>query len=125
MEKQIQEERERAQEVVSTQSDLSGIDKMEIRDNLEQDSKTLNGNSSFSFKASHPPSIESITPTKFSENSKFFKRLINDLSFTPKPIVRKNPRTHHFQDSSFLTKILSKFNMLLETVKSQTAHIKS
>lgn len=123
VERQIQEEREKAQEVVSTQCDLRGVDEMEIGDTLEQSSKTMNGNSSFSFEASHPPRIEPVTPTKFSENSKFLKRSINDLSFTPEPIVRKNPRIHHFQDSSLLTQILSKLDVLSETVESQTAHI--
>ncbi|MCJ1345401.1 hypothetical protein MMC31_003608 [Peltigera leucophlebia] len=84
---------------------------MEIGDTLEQDRKTMNGNSSFSFEASHAPRIESVTPTKFSKNS------------TPGPIIRKNPRIHHFQDISLLTQILSKLDVLSETVESQTAHI--
>lgn len=43
----------------------------------------------------------------------------------PKPIVRKNLRIHHFQDSSLLIQILSKLDMLSETVESQTAYIES
>lgn len=123
VERQIQEEGERAREVTSTPSDLSGVEEMKIGDTLEQGSKTVNGNSSFSFEALHPPRIEPVTPTKFSENSKFLKKSINDLSFMPEPIVRKNSRTHHFQDSSLFTQILSKLDMLSETVESQTAHI--
>lgn len=118
VERQIQEMRKKAQGVVSTQSDLSGIDKIEIRDTLEQGSKTVNGNSLFSIETSYPTSIEPVTPTKFSENSKFLKRSINNLSFTPKPIIRKNPRIHCFLDSSFLTQILSKLDILWEIVES-------
>lgn len=110
---------------MSTQSDLNRVDKIEIGDTHEQGSKTVNGNLLFSFEASHPPNIESVTPTKFSKNAKNLKRSINDLSFMPKPIIWKNLRTHHFQDSSLLIQILSQFDMLSDSVESQTAHIKS
>ena len=58
IEEQIQEESKMGQEMVSTQSDLSGIDRMEIKNTLEQDSKILKGNLLFSFEALHPSSIE-------------------------------------------------------------------
>lgn len=82
--------------MVGTQTDLSGVNEMEIRDIFEQRSKIVNNNSLFSFEISHPPRIKSVTRTKFSENPKFLKRSIKDLSFTPKLIIKKNPRIYHF-----------------------------
>lgn len=104
---------------------MSRVNEIEIGDTLEQSSKTMNGNLLFSFETLHHLSIEPVTPTKFSENSKFFKKSINNLLFTLKLIIKKNLRIHHFWDSNLVTQILSKLDIFSKTIKSQTAHIGS
>ncbi len=91
----------------------------------------MNEDSEFSFVALRAPRTRSeresckapVTSTKIFENSHFLKRSINDLSFTPEPLIRKFPRTWQKSKDSLFLQILSKLELLSETVKSQTTQI--
>ncbi|MCJ1349973.1 hypothetical protein MMC31_008216 [Peltigera leucophlebia] len=72
---------------------------------------------------SEGPNGDPVTPTKFSEHSSFLKKSINDLSFTPEQVTRKNPRFLEGHDNGILAQILSKLGSLSDTVNSQTALI--
>lgn len=132
IEMQIQDEIEKALEGGDSSDSAGGGKEAVIGDLREQNDVSINGTSKFSFEApralpstrnSDTTSREPVTPTKFSENHNFLKRSINDLSFTPEPDTRKNPRPLHSQNNSLLTQILSKLPALSNTVESQTAHI--
>lgn len=106
------------------------VGEMEAGDVSEQNDITMSGGSIFSFVApqalptlrnSDATNREPVTPTKFLENPNFLKRSINDLFFTPEPVTRK--RFSQTQDNILLTQILSKLDLLSDTVESQTAHI--
>ena len=130
IEMQIHDEIDKAQEGDSTLDGAGNVGEVEAEDVSEQNDITMSGGSIFSFVApqalptlrnSDATNREPVTPTKFSENPSFLKRSINDLSFTPEPVTRK--RFSQTQDNILLTQILSKLDLLSNTVESQTAHI--
>lgn len=132
IEMQIQGEIEKAQEGESFSKSISDLDDAETEDVSVQRGTTMSANSKFNFVGprvlppmpdSDRPNREPVTPTKFSEHPSFLKRSINDLSFTPERIARKNLRLSEGHDSSLLAEILSKLSLLSDTVDSQTARI--
>ena len=132
LEMQIREEMERAQEGSSAQAGAGGQEEVEMEDNVEVGEDGMNENSEFSFVAPHASrnmrenatsGKEPVTPTKVQGNSSFLKRSLDDLSFTPEPPVRKNPRTLQKIKDHLLVDILSKLESLSKVVESQTAHI--
>lgn len=71
-----------------------------MKNSVNQKVETMNENSTFGFDILYLPiairesmSKSLITPTKISENSEFLKKSINDFSFTPELLTRKNART--------------------------------
>ncbi len=132
LEMQIQGEIEKAQGEDRVQGHGGGLDEEEeMEDSIEQRENTINKDSEFSFVAPRASRTRNeresrkapVTPTKVFENSNFLKRSINDLSFTPEPLTRKNPRTWQKSEDSLFSQILSKLELLSETVESQTAQI--
>ncbi len=134
---QIQSEMERSQRGDVTQEaagelEEGGVEEEdgEMEDSVDQGVETTNENLAFSFKIPRPSSTiwegrtrALITPTKISGDPKFLKRTINDLSFTPKPLERKNPRATRMDESFIFKQILSKLDSLSQTVETQTKHI--
>lgn len=127
---QIQGEIEKAQDGESFSKNISDLEDAE--DVSVQSGTTMSANSKFDFVGPRvlPPMTDSersnrepVTPTKFSEYPSFLKRSINDLSFTPERIARKNLRLSKRHDNSLLAQILSKLSSLSDIVDSQTAHI--
>lgn len=55
----------------------------------------------------------------------FLIRPINDLSFTPEPVLQKKPKITKEIKNILLGQILSKLEKLSKTVKNQTTHILS
>lgn len=53
------------------------------------------------------------TPKRFLENTNFLIRSINNLSFTTKLLVKKNPKKSNFHDNNILCQILSKIKLYL------------
>lgn len=100
-----------------------------MEDNVEMGEGGINENSEFSFVAPHvsrentTSGIEPVTPTKVQGKSSFLKRSLDDLSFTPEPPVRKNPRMLHKIKDHLLVDILLKLESLTKVVESQTTHI--
>ena len=103
-----------------------------MEDNVDMGEGGINENSEFNFVAPHASrnmrenatsGKEPVTPTKVQGNSSFLKRSLDDLSFTPEPPVRKNPRTLHKIKDHLHVDILSKLKSLSKVVESQTAHI--
>lgn len=116
-----------------TPGDESRLEEEEEKeDSSDQEEGTINEESAFSFIVPRQPVTtpksktlrkSPITPTKISGDSNFLKRSINDLSFTPEPLTRRNPRITQGDENTILRQILSKLDMLSQTVKSQSAHI--
>ncbi len=103
----------------------------EVEDGSEEDKRTTKRNSAFRFAFPRPVTAPKsrvsgkapVTPTKISGELNFLKRSINDLSSTPQPVIRKNPRITKEIENILLSQILSKLEKLSETVESQAAHI--
>lgn len=57
------------------------------------------------------------------EHPKFLKRSIHDFSFTPESVTRKNPKFSIGHNVSLFAQIVSKLDLLSNTVESQTAQI--
>ncbi|MCJ1345737.1 hypothetical protein MMC31_003946, partial [Peltigera leucophlebia] len=102
---------ERAQEGSSAQEGAGGQEEVEMKDNVEMGEGGMNENSEFSFVAPH-------ASRNMRENA-----TSDDLSFTPEPPVRKNPRTLHKIKDHLHVDILSKLESLSKVVESQIAHI--
>lgn len=83
-----------------------GGEEEEMKDSVDQDLETMNQNSAFNFNILCLP-IETqesmsklpITPTKILRDSKFLKRLINDLLFPSELLERKNLGTLRIDES--------------------------
>ena len=140
LEKQIQDEMERAQDQSMPERDESVMEEeemtdgeKEVEDRSEEDEGTTKRNSAFRFAVPRPVTAPKsrvsgkapVTPTKISGELNFLKRSINDLSSTSEPVIRKNPRITKEIENILLSQILSKLEKLSETVESQTAHILS
>lgn len=138
LERQIRGGMERAQDQSMSQGDESELEEEEVReegegaeDGSEEDEGITDRKSAFSFAVPRPVTAPKskvlgklpVTPTKIFGELNFLKRSINDLSSTPEPITRKNPRITKEIESILLSQILSKREKLSETVESQTAHI--
>ncbi len=97
----------------------------------EQRENIMNEDSEFSFVALRRSQTRSeretrkapVTPTMIFENSNFLRRSINDLSFTTEPLTKKNSRTWQKSEDSLFSQILSKLELLSETVESHTSQI--
>lgn len=123
VERQIQEEGKRAQrEGTSLQGEVTEA-MMETANTSDDEEVNKTNGPQFTFEKPHALGKEPVTPTRFSENANFLKRSINDLSFTPEPPIRKNPRIQDLRDNSILCQILSKVEALSKTVEGQSAHI--
>ena len=104
IEMQIQDKIEKALEGGNLSDSAGGGKEAVIGDLSEQNDVSMNGTSKFSFEApralpstrnSDATSKKWVTPIKFFENPNFFKRSINNLSFTPEPNTRKSPKYLH------------------------------
>ena len=141
VEMQIQSEMERSEREKLTQNAVSGLEEDELgeeeeaeemEDSVDKGKETMNENSAFIFNIPRPrtaprkgTSKVPRTPTKISGDPKFLKRSINDLSFTPEPLERKNPRTSQMDENLILGQILAKLDSLSQTVETQTKHIRA
>lgn len=103
-----------------------------MENNVDQEGETMNENSAFIFNILPPRNAtregmgkSPRTPTQISGDRKFLKRSINDLSFTPEPLERKNPRTSRMDESLILRQILSKLDSLSQTLEIQTKRIRA
>lgn len=132
LEMQIQGEMKRAQGGDRAQVHGEGLEgEAEMEDEIEDRENIPNKEAKFSVVAPRAPRTRSernlrgdpVTPTKIFGDSKVLKRSINDLSFTPEPLTRKNPKTGQNIEDSFLSQILFKLELLSKTVESQTAQI--
>lgn len=123
VERQIQEEGKRAQrEGTSLQGEVTEA-MMETANTSDDEEINKTNGPQFTFEKPHALGKEAVTSTRFSENANFLKRSINDLSFTPEPPIRKDPRIQDLRDYSILCQILSKVEALSKTVEGQSAHI--
>ena len=136
LEMQIQGEVERAHEenlIRRGASDLEGEgEEKEMENSLEPGEETMTESPAFSFAIPQPLtamrkgaaiSKPPITSTKISKDTNFLKRSMDDLSFIPEPLTRKNPKTTVEEENSILKQILVKLESLARTVESQTTHI--
>ncbi len=98
----------------------------------EEDEGGANRKSAFEFVVPRPitaPKSQKslrkmpITSTKISGELNFLKRSINNLSFTPKPVTRKNPEITEEIKNILLNQILSELDKLSETVETQIGYI--
>ena len=132
---------ERAQEENLIRGGASGLeeeeeeeeeDMKEMEDSLEQEEGTMTESPAFSFAIPRPSaamrkgaaiSKPPITPNKISRDTNFLKRSINNLSFTPERLTRKNPKNTLGDENSILKQVLVKLETPTQTVESQTTHI--
>lgn len=119
LEKQIQEEMERAQDQSRVERSESTVEVEEMGDEVEKIEDRAEKNvekSTFHFAVPRPVTAPKckisgktpVTPTKISEDMNFLKKPINDLSSTPKPVLKKNPKITKEIENILLGQILSK-----------------
>lgn len=132
-EMQIRDEIEKAQDQSMPEGDLSVMEEeeemtdgeKEVEDVSEVYEGTTKTNSALCFAVPRPVTPPKsrvsgkapVPPTKISGEFNSLKRSINDLSSTPQPVIRKNPKITKEIENILLSQILSKLEKLSETVE--------